>query len=52
VIQATGLRWVHVQADGYGGIVVPVRHKSQPTAKLREMKELLVPVALMPIATK
>ena len=39
--------WVHVQADGYGGVVVPVRHDSLPTATLREQKELLVPVGLM-----
>jgi hypothetical protein len=38
--------WVHVQADGYGGVVVPVRHESLPTKTLREQKELLVPVGL------
>jgi len=41
--------WVHVQADGYGGVVVPVRHDSLPTSTLREQKELIVPVGLMPV---
>jgi hypothetical protein len=41
--------WVHVQAEGYGGVVVPVRHDSLATATLREQKELLVPVGLMPL---
>ena len=40
--------WVVVQADGYGGTVVPVRHDWQPVTALREQKELLVPVGLMP----
>lgn len=43
-----GRAWVHVLAEGYGGVVVPVRHDSQPTATLREQKELVVPVGLMP----
>ncbi|MGQ0634281.1 MAG: hypothetical protein ACT4QC_06710 [Planctomycetaceae bacterium] len=42
-----GRAWVHVQAAGYGGVVVPVRHESLPTKTLHEMKELLVPVGLM-----
>jgi hypothetical protein len=38
--------WVRVHAEGYGGVVVPVRHESLPTKTLREQKELLVPVGL------
>jgi len=41
--------WVCVQADGYGGVVVPLRHDSQPTATLRKQAELMVPVGLMPL---
>jgi hypothetical protein len=40
--------WVHVQAAGYGGVVIPVRHESLPTAKLREQQEIFVPIGLMP----
>jgi hypothetical protein len=40
--------WVHVKADGFGGVVVPVRHESLPTKTLRERKELVVPVGLTP----
>jgi hypothetical protein len=38
--------WVRVQVEGYGGVVVPVRYDSLPTATLREQKELVVPVGL------
>lgn len=38
--------WVHVHAEGYGGVVVPVRHDSLPTAILRKQKELLVPIGM------
>ena len=38
--------WVEVRAEGYGGVVIPVRHSSYPTQTLREQKELLVPVGL------
>ncbi|MFN0055208.1 MAG: hypothetical protein ACKV0T_23935 [Planctomycetales bacterium] len=37
--------WVHVRAPGYGGVVVPVRHDSQPTSAVRG-KELVVPVGV------
>jgi hypothetical protein len=40
--------WVHAQADGFGGVVVPVRHESISTATMREMQELFVPVGLTP----
>ncbi|MBS0264218.1 MAG: hypothetical protein JSS02_19935 [Planctomycetes bacterium] len=40
--------WVHVQADGFGGAVIPVRYESEPTAKLRDQKELLVTIGLTP----
>jgi hypothetical protein len=40
--------WVHVKAEGFGGVVVPVRHNSLPTKTLREQKELVVPVGLTP----
>ncbi|HUG69662.1 MAG TPA: hypothetical protein VMM76_18065 [Pirellulaceae bacterium] len=40
--------WVVVAANGYGGVVIPVRHDSLPIGTLREQKELLVPVGLMP----
>ena len=39
--------WVHIHAVGLGGVVVPVRHESQPTATMRKQKELLVPVGLI-----
>lgn len=39
--------WVEVQADGYGTVVVPVRHDSMPTAEMRKLGELLVPVGLV-----
>lgn len=39
--------WVHVHADGYGGVVVPVRQESMPTKTLREQKELAVPIGLI-----
>lgn len=41
--------WVHVEAKGYGGVVVPVRQDSLPTATLREQKELMVTVGLKPL---
>lgn len=41
--------WVNVEAEGYGSIVVPVRYESQPVATLREQKEVLVSVGLMPM---
>ncbi len=40
--------WVVVVAQPYGTVVVPVRHDSMPTAKLREQKELFVPIGLVP----
>lgn len=40
--------WVVVAAHRYGTVVVPVRHDSMPTAKLREQKELFVPIGLVP----
>lgn len=40
--------WVMVVAEGYNGVVIPVRHESQPTAFLRDQKELLVTIGLMP----
>jgi hypothetical protein len=41
--------WVHVQAEGFGEVVVPIRHESLPTATLRKLKELVVPVGLVAI---
>ncbi len=41
--------WVHVEAEGYGGIVVPVRYESQPVATLRTRKDLVVSVGLIPV---
>ena len=42
------IAWVVVVAEGYGTVVVPVRHDSMPTEKLREKKELFVPIGLVP----
>ncbi len=39
--------WVAVQAEGYGGAVIPVRHESLPTPKLREQDELRIPIGLL-----
>ncbi|MCR9115801.1 MAG: hypothetical protein NXI22_02500 [bacterium] len=39
--------WVVVVAQGYGKLVVPIRHESMPTSKLREKNELFVPIGLM-----
>lgn len=44
----TSWYWVAVKAEGYGGAFIPVRHESTPNKKLREDKELRVPVGLMP----
>lgn len=41
--------WVHVDAEGYGNIVVPVRYESQPIATLRTQKEIVVSVGLIPM---
>lgn len=41
--------WVYVHAEGYGAVVVPARHDSQPVAQLKEQKELLVPIGLVPL---
>lgn len=41
--------WVMVVAEGYNGVVIPVRHESQQTAFLRDQKELLVTIGLMPM---
>jgi hypothetical protein len=35
--------WVEVQAEGYGGVIVPVRHVSVPAADIRKSGELVVP---------
>ncbi len=39
--------WVMVLAEGYNGVVIPVRHESQPVAILREQKEIVVPIGLL-----
>jgi hypothetical protein len=44
-----GWAWIAVQAEGYAGVVIPVGNESVPTKKLREQKELRVPIGLMPI---
>jgi hypothetical protein len=41
--------WVNVEAEGYGSVVVPVRHESQPVATLRTQKELVVSVGMLPM---
>ena len=43
-----GWAWVEVHAEGYGGVIVPVRHDSRPTAEVRRKSELLVPIGLFP----
>ena len=40
--------WIVVKADGYGGVVVPVRYESQTTSDVRENGELLVTIGLLP----
>ena len=39
--------WVHVDADGYGEVVVPVRHESAPTKDLKTQGEIAVPIGLI-----
>lgn len=39
--------WVRVEADGYSGVVLPVRHESQPVSNLRERGEIVVPVGMI-----
>jgi hypothetical protein len=39
--------WVIVRAQGYGTVVLPVRHDSMETKTLRELRELIVPVGLI-----
>lgn len=41
--------WVYVRAERYAGVVIPVRHDSEPTARFHEQKEILVPVGLVPM---
>lgn len=40
--------WVAVRAEGYGAVVVPVRHEPQPVETLRDQGEFVVPVGLFP----
>jgi len=40
------MEWVVVIAEGYGGVVVPVRHSSEPTSSLKENGVLPVEVGL------
>lgn len=40
--------WVEVRAEGYGGVVVPVRLESRPVEEVRRDSELLVPIGLLP----
>lgn len=40
--------WVQVRAEGYGGVVVPVRHESQPTTTVRKQNELVMTIGLLP----
>lgn len=39
--------WLEIYAEGYGTVVIPVRHDSTPIAELRKQGELLVPVGLV-----
>jgi hypothetical protein len=41
--------WVHARAEGYGGVVVPVRPESQPVTGLKEQGQIFVPIGLMKI---
>lgn len=41
--------WVEVRAEGYGGLVVPVRHETLPVESVRTQGELVVPIGLLPI---
>jgi hypothetical protein len=41
--------WVRVEADGFGGAQVPVRHESQPTSVLKQQGEILIQIGLVPI---
>lgn len=40
--------WVRVEADGFGGAAIPVRHESQPASILRQQGEILVQIGLVP----
>ncbi|SFI09451.1 hypothetical protein [Planctomicrobium piriforme] len=42
----TNFAWIQIQANGYGTVVVPVRHESMPTKILKERGELIVPVGM------
>ena len=44
-----GWAWIAVRAEGYAGVVIPVGNESVPTKKLRQQKELRVPIGLMPV---
>lgn len=39
--------WIVVVTRQHGTVVVPIRHDSMPTSKLREQQELFVPIGLM-----
>lgn len=41
--------WVRVEADGFGGAAIPVRHDSQPSSALKQKGEVLVQVGLIPM---
>ncbi len=40
--------WVRVEADGFGGAAIPVRHESQPSSVLKQQGEILVQIGLIP----
>lgn len=40
--------WVRVEADGFGGAAIPVRHDSQPSSVLKQQGEILVQIGLIP----
>lgn len=42
--------WVRVEADGFGGAVIPVRHESQSTAVLQKQGEIVVQIGLIQLS--
>ena len=43
--------WAKIEADGYGGVVIPVRHEGVPSKHLRN-GELRMTVGLLPLKTE
>ena len=41
--------WVQVEADGFGGVAVPVGYDERPTSEMRKDKQIIVSIGLIPI---